>query len=184
MQSMNKALFLDRDGTINVDKHYLINPDDFVFEKNVAEVLKLAQQKGYLLIVLTNQSGIARGYFGEQELHKLHTHIQGEAAKNGFVFSDFFYCPHYKNGSVKEYAIECDCRKPKPGLINQALQKYNIDLSQSLMIGDKDADILLGKSVGVKTVLVGSGYGGKFKESEIGYDYFIDDFSGLIPLLK
>jgi len=179
---MNKALFLDRDGTVNVDKHYLINPCDFEFEKNVAEVLKMASSKGYLLIVLTNQSGIARGYFTEDDLRNLHSYIQEQAVKNGFAFTDFFYCPHYKNGSVKEYAIECNCRKPKPGMIEQALKKYDIDLDQSFMIGDKDADIQLGKLAGIKTVLVGTGYGIKYKESEVGYDFYIEDFSGLVPL--
>lgn len=181
---MNKALFLDRDGTVNVDKDYLINTSDFEFEKNVVPTLKQAYQAGYLLIVITNQSGIARGYFSEEELQDLHEYIQEQAVCNGFKFTDFFYCPHHKDGIVKKYSIDCNCRKPKTFLIEQAIRKYDIDIHKSLMIGDKKADILLGRAVGIKTVLVGTGYGTGLKNSGLAYDYFIDDFSGLPAIIS
>jgi D-glycero-D-manno-heptose 1,7-bisphosphate phosphatase len=179
----NKALILDRDGTINVDKHYLINSADFEFEKFVPEILKSAYQNDYLLIVITNQSGVARGYFTEKAVIELHEFIQQQSKNHGFEFAEFFYCPHHKNGKIQEYAYECNCRKPKTMLLENAIKKYNIDIDRSFVIGDKDADILLGQAVGIKTVLVGTGYGQKYKNSKLNYDYFIEDFSGLPEII-
>lgn len=181
---MNRALFLDRDGTINVDRDYLINPSEFEFEKNVIPVLKQAYKEGYLLIVITNQSGIARGFFSEEELHVLHEYIQKQAENQGFKFTEFFYCPHLKDGIVRKYSYDCGCRKPKTELLKQAIEKYNIDIQKSFVIGDKKSDILLGQAMGIKTVLVGTGYGTGYKKSGLVSDYFIEDFSGLSAVIN
>jgi len=183
MTELRKALILDRDGTINVDKHYLIDPAQFEFEKHVPEVLKAAFEAGYLLIVITNQSGVARGYFSEDDVDKLHIHIQERARRSGFEFADFFVCPHYHKGSVPKYSIECNCRKPETLLLEKAVVKHNLDTAGSFLIGDKDADILLGQAMGLQTVLVGTGYGQQFKNSGLKYNYFIEDFSGLPEII-
>lgn len=153
MEKMNKAIFLDRDGTLIEEKNYLSNVKDIFFLPNCFEGLKQLQ-KNYLLIIISNQSGIARGYFNETKLEEINGKIKSQALENGINITDIFYCPHHKNGIIKEYSIVCNCRKPKIGLIEKAVKKYNIDLEKSYMIGDKDSDILTGKNCNCKTILI------------------------------
>ena len=150
---MNKAVFLDRDGTLIEEKNYLSNKKDIKFLDGIFEGLKKLQ-KDYLLIIITNQSGVARGYFDEEKVIEINSEIKKQLLDHGVVITDIFYCPHHKDGIIDKYSIECNCRKPKTGLIDIAVEKYNIDLSKSYVIGDKDSDILLAKNTGCKSILV------------------------------
>lgn len=137
---MNKAVFLDRDGTINVDKGYVYRIEDFEFLPGVIEALRLFQSMGYLLIIITNQSGIGRGYYTEDDLIKLTEYMNQELLKEGIKVTDFFYCPHIENASVEHYRKKCNCRKPSIELFLKAQEKWNIDWAKSYAVGDKFRD--------------------------------------------
>lgn len=132
---MNKAIFLDRDGTINIDKNYLYKIEDWEFIDGVIEGLQILQSLGFKLIVITNQSGIARGYYTEADAHKIFDFMVEQLKKNGVIIERVYYCPHIGE--------ECDCRKPKLGLFYQAKKDYNIDFSKSYAIGDKIRDLAI-----------------------------------------
>ncbi|MHA1344155.1 MAG: D-glycero-beta-D-manno-heptose 1,7-bisphosphate 7-phosphatase [Promethearchaeota archaeon] len=154
MQIKNKAVFLDRDGVINVEVNYLSDPKDLKLIEGTIEALKILKKKGYLLIIVTNQSAIARGYFDERTLKKIHSKLKEILKKNHIEIDEIYYCPHHP-----DFTGECDCRKPKPGMIFKARDEFNIDLQQSYMVGDTLKDIEAGKNAGCKTVLVLTGYG-------------------------
>lgn len=136
----NKAVFLDRDGTINVDKNYLFKIQDFEFLPGSVEGLKLLQDNGFLLIIITNQSGIARGFFTEEDFEKLNNFMLQELKNSGVNISAVYYCPHLPEAEVEKYKKICNCRKPQTGLFEKAVQDFNIDLSKSFAIGDKLRD--------------------------------------------
>ncbi len=140
---MNKAVFLDRDGTINIEKHYLYKIEDFEFLPGTVEGLKKLQDAGYLLIVITNQSGIARGYYTEEDYWQLTEFMLSELEKQGVHLTDVLYCPHLPDARILKYRIECECRKPKLGLFYEATRKWNVDLNQSWVVGDKERDLVL-----------------------------------------
>lgn len=137
---MNKTVFLDRDGTINVEKHYLHKVEDFEFLPGVIEALQKLQKAGFLLIVVTNQSGIGRGYYLEEDFVKLNHWMIATLKIHGVNISKVYYCPHLPNAKIERYRVDCECRKPKLGMYNQAIKDFNIDLSQSFAIGDKIRD--------------------------------------------
>ena len=143
---MNKAVFLDRDGTINVDKDYVYKIEDWEFIDGAEEALKILQDLGYKLIVITNQSGIARGYYTEHDAKKLFQYMQEELSKEGIQIEDVYYCPHLGD--------ECECRKPKLGLFYQAQKDYDIDFSKSYAIGDKLRDLAICEKENVKGYLL------------------------------
>lgn len=172
----NKAVFLDRDGTVNVDKNYMYKPEDFEFEKGVPETLKCLFAKNYKLIIITNQSGIAREYYTAEDVEKLHDHMGILAKENGFEFAGFYFCPHMPEDG-------CDCRKPSTALIEKAACEHNIDLELSYMVGDKESDMIAGKNAGLTTVLVGSGYGKKTKENFDDYDHYFECITGLMSII-
>ena len=148
-----KAIFFDRDGTLNVDKYYLYKIEDFEWLADAPQAIRWANGHGYLVIVITNQSGVARGYFSEDDVHRLHEWMNEDLARFGAHIDAFYYCPHLPNGSVAAYAKECDCRKPKPGWIDRACADFNIDCGASLMIGDKPRDVECAEAAGVRGVL-------------------------------
>ena len=172
----SRAVFLDRDGTVNVDKDYMHKPEDFEFEKGVTGTLKYLFSKNYKLIIITNQSGIARGYYTVDDLNKLHDHMRILAKNSGFEFAGFYFCPHMPGKG-------CDCRKPGTALIEKAAQEHGIDPVSSYMVGDKESDMIAGKNAGLTTVLVGSGYGKKTKESYDGYDHYFESITGLMSII-
>lgn len=137
---MNKAIFLDRDGTINVEKNYLYKIEDFEFLPGVVDALKQLQRAGYLLIVITNQSGIGRGYYTEKDFRKLNNWMVATLKEQGVTITDVYYCPHLPDAQIAKYRMNCNCRKPKLGLFEQAVREHNIDLSKSYAIGDKIRD--------------------------------------------
>lgn len=150
---MNKAIFLDRDGTIIKEKNYLSKVEDIEFLDYSFEGLKKLQNE-FLLIIVTNQSGIARGYFKEETALLINDTIEKILLKNNIKITHTFMCPHHPDGVIKKYAIQCSCRKPKIGMIERAVEMYNIDLSKSYVIGDKDSDILLAKNCNCKSILI------------------------------
>lgn len=152
---MNKAIFLDRDGTINVEKNYLYKIEDFEFLPGVIEGLKLLQDAGFLLIIITNQSGIARGYYTEEDFNRLNNWMLNQLAENGVNITKVYYCPHLPEATVKEYRIDCECRKPKLGMYYQAIHDYDIDLGQSYAIGDKIRDCAICESTDCNGYLIG-----------------------------
>ena len=154
---MKKAVFFDRDGVLNVDVIDLHELEKFQWIDGAIDAIKLCNEKGYLVVVITNQSGIARGVFTEEDVKKIHSHMASELEKFGAHIDAFYYCPHHPNGTVDGYAKVCDCRKPKPGLILQACKDFDIDVKNSVMIGDKQRDIECGINAGVEKTLLFAG---------------------------
>jgi histidinol-phosphate phosphatase family protein len=144
---MNKAVFLDRDGTINVDTGYICNPDDLVFIRGSKKAVKLLKENEYLVYVMTNQSGVGRGYFSIEKMHAVNDRLAAEFEKEGIVIDGIFACPHRPDE-------ECKCRKPKPDVVFETAEKNNVDLRKSFFVGDKDIDIETGKNAGCRTVLI------------------------------
>ena len=151
------AGFFDRDGTLNVDKDYLYRIEDFEWLEDAPKAIRWANERGLLVIVITNQSGVARGYFAEEDVRRLHDWMNKDLARFGAHIDAFYYCPHLPNGSVAAYAKECNCRKPKPGLIERACADFDIDREASLLIGDKPRDVECAEAAGVRGVLYGGG---------------------------
>ncbi len=151
MQNKSKAVFLDRDGVLNKELgDYVCRLEDFKVLDNFA-ALKTLQDKGYLLIVATNQGGLAKGWYTEEILGTMHNHLRKLYREHGVEFTDIFYCPHHP-----DFTGDCDCRKPKPGLLLQGIAKYNIDPAQSYFIGDRERDVEAGTAAGVKGILIDS----------------------------
>jgi len=147
--SLNRAVFLDRDGTIAPDVHYCRRPEDFMLFPSATRAIKMLNERGFKVIVVTNQSAVARGYTTEEMLSKIHQKMEKELEKEGARVDGIYYCPHHPDDN-------CDCRKPKPKLVLQAAKDFNIDLKKSFVVGDLWMDIALGKSVGCRTILVGN----------------------------
>ena len=153
----NKAIFLDRDGTINIDHGYVHQIDDFQFIEGVIDTLRKLKKKGYLLVIVTNQSGIARGYFSEAQFLQLTEWMDWSLAEQDVDLDGIYYCPHHPEGKG-EFKQQCDCRKPEAGMFLQAIRDLKIDPAQSVMVGDKLEDLLAAEKAGVKTkVLVRTG---------------------------
>ena len=145
-----KAAFIDRDGVINEDRGYVARIEDFVFLPGAIEGLKGLQDAGYLLVIITNQSGIARGYYTEGDYERLTQHMLAELARHGVHVAAVEHCPHLPDAPVVAYRQDCDCRKPKPGMILRAARRLGTDLSRSILIGDKDSDIEAGRAAGIE----------------------------------
>lgn len=153
-RELNKAVFLDRDGTIIVDTNFSVDPARLAPMPGTLEGLRRLQEAGYLLVVITNQSGVARGRFEEPQLVAFHEHMIGWFAARGITLTAIYYCPHYAGGEVAPYAVSCDCRKPAAGMLRRAAEEHRIDLAQSWMIGDRDCDIGVGRAAGCRTIRV------------------------------
>jgi histidinol-phosphate phosphatase family protein len=143
------AVFLDRDGTMNKDVPYCSRPEDFHLFPGTARAVRLLNEHGYKVIVITNQSGIARGYFTEEMLGSIHQEMLNQLAKENARIDAIYYCPHHPDDN-------CECRKPKPKMILQAATEHDIDLRRSFMVGDKPLDVALGQNAGCRTVLIPS----------------------------
>ncbi len=154
------AVFLDRDGTLIPDLGYLSDPTKVRLYKGTAEALRLLRSAGFYLFAVTNQSGVARGYFPESTVKAVHRRLQTLLKLKGARIDAFFYCPHYPEGKVQRYAMACDCRKPKTGMVKQALRKYAVDLRKSYMVGDKMDDLQLAHNARMaQGILVRTGNG-------------------------
>ena len=154
-----KAVFLDRDGTIIVDKDYLSEASEVELIDGSIEALRKLQDAGYKLVVVSNQSGVARGKFSIDSVEQVNRHVSELFAKENIMIDAFYFCPHYKKGSVAEFSVACQCRKPGIGMVEEAIHQLHIDPRKSYVVGDKLSDILLGKCIGSKSILVRTGYG-------------------------
>ncbi|WP_298939883.1 D-glycero-beta-D-manno-heptose 1,7-bisphosphate 7-phosphatase [uncultured Psychromonas sp.] len=158
MSNAKPAIFLDRDGVINKDNGYVSQRDDFEFIEGTIEACIELQKKGYLLVVITNQSGIARGLFTEAQFNTLTEWMDWSMSDRGVDLDGIYYCPHHSEEGQGEFKIDCECRKPKPGMLMNAIEDLNIDIDASILVGDKTSDLQAGIAAGIKTnYLVRSG---------------------------
>jgi len=158
MSNAKPAIFLDRDGVINKDNGYVSQRDDFEFIEGTIEACIELQKKGYLLVVITNQSGIARGLFTEAQFNTLTEWMDWSMSDRGVDLDGIYYCPHHSEEGQGEFKIDCECRKPKPGMLMNAIEDLNIDIEASILVGDKTSDLQAGIAAGIKTnYLVRSG---------------------------
>jgi len=168
-----KAIFLDRDGVINHDYGYVGKADDFIFINDSIKALKILQDKGYKLIVVTNQAGIGRGFYTENDFHKLMNFMNQELEKYNIHPLSIFFCPHHPDSGLDSYKYNCDFRKPNPGMILKATKELNIDLSRSFMVGDKYSDIIAGINAKIHmNVILGSGRPIEEKDVKIADKFF------------
>lgn len=153
------AVFIDRDGTLSEEVGYVNHVTRFRLFPYSAEAIRLLREHGWLVIVITNQAGVARGYFGEELIDEVHQVLNSQLKSAGTSVDAIYYCAHHPTIGEPPYRLDCDCRKPKPGLINRAAKDFDIDLSRSWMIGDRHSDIELAHNAGVRSAFVMSGYG-------------------------
>lgn len=156
----SRALFVDRDGTIIVDKEFLSDPDEIEFERGAVEALRLAKGMGLKLVILSNQSGVARGLFGVDTVEQINERLLEMLSAKGVKVDALHFCPHLADGAVDEFAVACDCRKPAPAMAEEAARRLGVDLRRSYVIGDKVDDLNLGRVIGARSFLVRSGHGG------------------------
>lgn len=176
-----KAVFLDRDGVLTVEKGYVRSVSGLEIFPYTEKCIKSIHKIGYLAIVVTNQSGVARGYFTEYEIKKMNMYLIERTGVDAV-----YYCPHYEEGVVRKYAIKCRCRKPETGMIERACREFNIDsedLKGSYMVGDRAGDIRLGQRMGLTTVLLESGYGTNSLEEKIRPDFVYKDLKEFVTTL-
>lgn len=172
-----KAVFLDKDGTLIQDMPYNVRPELILFESFVFEGLH-ALQKEYMLVVVSNQAGVAHGHFTTDELNQYWQQFIGELREEGIQIAGYYYCPHHPNGCISEYAIACDCRKPAPGLILQAASELQINLKESWMIGDILNDVEAGHRAGCRAILIDNGNETEWQEGRGRIpDYVAKDFA-------
>jgi len=148
------ALFLDRDGVINVDHAYVYKKEDFYFISGIFELVAAANMHGYLAIIVTNQAGIGRGYYREEDFHVLMDWVKGQFALHGGRIDAIYFCPFHPEHGVGDYRRESECRKPAPGMLLQAAADFDIDLPNSIMVGDKVSDLWAGQTAGVKNLFL------------------------------
>jgi D-glycero-D-manno-heptose 1,7-bisphosphate phosphatase len=166
------AIFLDRDGTVNEEMGYINHAERFVLFPFVADSIRIFNDLGFLVIIVTNQSGIARGYFSEQLMRQIHNQLRSDLKKMGARVDAIYYCPHHPTEGKGKYTRECNCRKPKPGMIEQAVLEYDIDLTRSFMIGDRYKDIEFARNLNMRAALVLTGYGrGEYQYQSQSWQY-------------
>lgn len=145
-----KAVFLDRDGVLNVDHGYIHKIEDLEWIEEAREAIAYLNAQGYKVFVVTNQSGVARGYYKIGDVQNLHAYMQKELKQKGGLIERFYICPHHPEGKVPKYTKICDCRKPKPGMLLQAMKDYSLNREDCFLIGDKDSDIAAANKAGIK----------------------------------
>jgi D-glycero-D-manno-heptose 1,7-bisphosphate phosphatase len=153
------AVFIDRDGTVNEQMGYINHLDRFVLLPEVGKAIRLLNDAGYLAIIVSNQSGVARGYFPIDLVHRVHEKMKDLVKEDGAILDGIYFCPHYPNGKVPPYGMVCDCRKPEIGLIGEACKSFDIDMENSYVVGDRCTDIEMAHKAGLKGVMVKTGYG-------------------------
>jgi D-glycero-D-manno-heptose 1,7-bisphosphate phosphatase len=153
------AVFIDRDGTMSEEVGYVNHLSRFKLLTNTAAAVKLLNDAGVLAIVATNQAGVARGYFEEPMIGHVHEKLRAELARSNAKLDAIYYCPHHPSAGKPPYRTECNCRKPQPGMILKAKDELDVDLNRSYMIGDKISDVEFGQKLGLKSIMVMTGYG-------------------------
>ncbi len=176
----NKAVFIDRDGCLIKELGYINTLKNIKFFKNSIKALRLLRKHGYKVIVVTNQAGVAYGYFPESFVRESHRYISRKLKKHKLKIDAYYYCPHHKKAKIKKYKKNCRCRKPNTGMVLKARQRFNIDLKQSYTIGDKLTDVQLAHNAGMKGILVLTGFGRwqkkLIKKEKVVPDYIAKDF--------
>jgi D-glycero-D-manno-heptose 1,7-bisphosphate phosphatase len=183
MTAPRPALFLDRDGVINVDRNYVYRVEDFDWIDGAQDVIKRFNDMGWWVFVVTNQSGIARGYFTEQDLAAMHDHLSRELGRSGVSVDGFYHCPHHPDGAIEHLAIACECRKPQPGMILRAAADHAILPEWSWFVGDILDDIQAGNTAGCGTVLVDLGTEGPPASSIRRPDFVARDTSHALDII-
>lgn len=146
---LRPAVFLDRDGVLNRDHGYVHSPEEFEWMPGAREAVKRMNDQGYHVFVVTNQAGVAHGYYGEEAVRNLHAWMTGELEATGARVDDYFFCPHHPEAALEAFRLECPCRKPRPGMLRQALERWPVDLERSFLIGDKTSDLQAAERVSV-----------------------------------
>jgi histidinol-phosphate phosphatase family protein len=182
------AIFLDRDGTVIKEKHFLSDADEVELEEGVVDALKAVSGKGYRLVIVSNQSGVARGYFDESAVERVNGRVVELLARRGVEIDAVYYCPFYRDGTVTAYSIESHLRKPAPGMAEAAATDLNLDLRRSIVIGDRLSDINLGRAFGGRSYLVRTGYGAKSERRHAavfaGQDIVFDSLAHVLAYLE
>lgn len=173
------AVFLDRDGVLTEECGYVTSLKELLLFPYSAECVRRIHEKGYYAIVITNQSGVARGLFLESDLKDMNEYLQKTVGVDAV-----YYCPHHPEGSVERYRKVCQCRKPETGMLAQACADFEIDMQNSYMVGDRAGDILTGQKAGIKTILLESGYGTARLEEKVTPDYVFPDLRSVADLLQ
>lgn len=173
---LNKAVFLDRDGVINIDKHYVHKLEDFEFKPGIFELLKYLKHHSFFLIGVTNQSGIARGYYSLEDYRRVTAYMQEELAKHAVPLDAVYFCPH-------DEKAECSCRKPEPGMILKGQREYDVDLKSSWLIGDKGTDIEAARRAGVEKAILVLGKEGE-NYQHIESDYQVHDLKEIMKIME
>jgi len=183
----NVAVFLDRDGTVNEEVDFLTSPRDLRLIPRSAEAIRRANDLGLRVIIVTNQSGVARGLITEAELGDVHRALAGRLADQRAIVDGIYYCPHHPTEGTGEYRRECDCRKPNTGMIERAVREFRVDPTRSYVIGDRTVDVGMAKNAGARAILVLTGYGRAERElcerDGIGLDYVADDLYDAIDFV-
>ena len=179
MQHRKKpAVFLDRDGVLTEERSYVTELEDLHIFPYAKQCIKEIKEKGYYAIVITNQSAVARGMLSEEKLQMMNEYLQKEIDVDAV-----YYCPHHSEGTIEKYTRICECRKPKIGLLLKAVERFEIDLTRSYMVGDRASDILMGQRAGIKTILLESGYGTARLEQAVTPDVICQDLRSVMDLL-
>ena len=170
-----KTIFLDRDGTINVDTGYTHDVSDFAFETNVIPGLELLRDAGFVFFIVTNQSGIAKGYYAEEDFYRFNNHAESRLALHGIDIRKTYFCPDHPTEGIGRYRQDSPLRKPRPGMLEQAANEFPINKETSWMIGDKWADVAAGHAFGIRSVLLRSGKGGSDLNHRTAVEYVAQD---------
>ncbi len=179
------AVFVDRDGTINVDMDFLSSPAQLQLIPRSADAIRELNELEIPVVVITNQSGIARGLLTEDDLRRVHSAMDVQLGKLGANVLAYYYCPHHPSDGIAPYVADCECRKPKPGMLTDAQKKFGFNLKRSFVVGDKCIDIQTGKSVGAVSIQVATGYGKKEKDlCSIQRDYYASDLYDAVQFIK
>lgn len=172
------AVFLDRDGVLTKERGYVVSMEDLYVFPYAEVCVRKIHEKGYYAIVVTNQSGVARGLFSEEELLRMNSYVLQQTGVDAV-----YYCPHHPEGKIEKYRKICQCRKPGIGMIQKACSEFDIDMKNSYMVGDRAVDIIVGQNAGVKTILLESGYGTKRLEEKVTPDYVYWDLREAVERL-
>jgi D-glycero-D-manno-heptose 1,7-bisphosphate phosphatase len=180
--TLRPAVFLDRDGTINEEIGYLHRPDDLAWIRGAQGAIRRLNIAGYLVLVVTNQAGVARGFYTEDDVRTLHRHMQRELADCDAWIDAFYYSPYHPEGTVPEYRRSSECRKPGCELFVRAMREWGIDAKRSFVIGDKQSDTEPGRQLGLRTILVQTGYGGS-ESADANADHVVSDIAAAVDLI-
>jgi histidinol-phosphate phosphatase family protein len=179
-----KAVFLDRDGTINREVDVLRRLKQLRILPGVSRAIAALNRLGFLVVVVTNQPVIARGWITKNELDEIHAILIRRLKKGGAKIDAVYYCPHHPQANLERYRMRCRCRKPNIGMVMKAVKKFKIDVKKSFMVGDSTRDILTGKRAGLKTILVMTGYAGKDGKYAVKADFVAKNLLGAVKIIK